>query len=358
MRVLLRATLLAAAIALLITAAFEPRSLDEQLVHLQVEQEVPEYADELTAESPELQALFLVYSDDPILVSKAWVAFLRYPQLARTVLLSFGDSSIFQDVLRRYGEDILLPIHYFMTHEVATLQLMRSMNETARALADAIRSWSGTAEEAEELTSGAMTPEERGLYAIHFLDQEGYGFLRQFVLSSDGAVQWVQTDRVLESLNRFFAGGISDMERKLKQDQSLTAADVGWAALDVAVGVSAFKLLRMGRATSATRSLTLSQRSAAVGAGLWRGTLIGARVAKYGAPAVLAYMALRHPSVLNSLLADAARTFGVPVPLALWLGWSLILLPIILVLRVLLRPAGWLLLVLGRLMRGGRSYVY
>src|SRR5690606_3654353 len=95
-----------------------------------------------------------------------WVAFLRYPQLARTVLLSFGDSSIFQDVLRRYGEDILLPIHYFMTHEVATLQLMRSMNETARALADAIRSWSGTAEEAEELTSGAMTPEERGLYAI------------------------------------------------------------------------------------------------------------------------------------------------------------------------------------------------
>src|SRR5690606_33374704 len=150
----------------------------------------------------------------------------------------------------------------------------------------------------------------------------------QFVLSCDGEVSWVQTERILEGINRLFASGIKGLETKFRRDDAITAGDVGWAAVDVAIGVTALKVLRMGRvATAGGRSLTFSQRSAALGAGLWRGSVLGARMVKYGAPAVLAYMAIRHPSVLNSLMASAAEKLGVPVAAAQLVGWTLVLLP-------------------------------
>src|SRR3546814_12093547 len=95
--------------------------------------------------------------------------------------------------------------------------------------------------------------------------------------------------------------------------------------MDVAIGVSAFKILRIGRVGSAgARSLTFSQRTAALGSGLWRGSVVGARLVKYGAPAVLAYIAVRHPSVINSLLGAAAEKLGLPVPLVQIRGWTLV----------------------------------
>lgn len=351
MKVLSTALLLAGAIALAIAGLTTPRSLDAQLMHLQLEQSLPGDREAWEPESPEVQALLLAYSEDRVLVTKASLALMRYPTLARPVFQIYGEDLDFQEVLSRYGEDVVLPIHYFMTHEVFTLDLMRSVNETARAFSDALRAWrQGEADEGGA-GPGPMTTEERGGYAIQFLAREGYGFLRQFVVSSEGDVQWVQTDRVLESLNRFFAGGIADMERKYRRNEALSATDLGWAAVDVVVGVSALKLLRMGRTASAGKSLTLSQRSAAVGAGLWRGSVIGMRAAKIGAPAVLAYIAVRHPSVINSLLVEAADALGVPVPLALWLGWTLVLLPVMLLLRWLMRPVAWLLAGVLRLLR-------
>lgn len=350
----LKASTLAALVALAIALFSQPRTLDEQLLQLQLAQAVPAHIKDLSVEPVEVQALLLTYADDAVLLAKAQLALMRYPEIARAVLPVYGESSRFQQVLRNYGEDSLLPILYFMQNEIYTLELMRSVNETARAFADTFRSPEVEDHREESPMAGPLTPEERGRYAIEFLAEEGYGFIRQFVLSSKGEVDWVQTDRVLESLNRFFAGGIANVERKVRRDENITVGDVGGAALDVAVGVGAFKLLRMGRVAPAGRALTLSQRSAVVGAGLWRGTPLGARVAKYGAPAVLAYMALRYPSVLNSLLADLAGKLGVPAPVALWAGWTLILLPIFMVLRILLRPLGWVLVSLGRVMQAGR----
>lgn len=89
------------------------------------------------------------------------------------------------------------------------------------------------------------------------------------------------------------------------------------------------------------RSISFSQRSAALGAGLWRTSAIGARLVKYGAPAVLAYMAIRHPSIINSLLGHAAERIGLPVGLVQVLGWTLVLLPIMLLLRFILGPVAW-----------------
>src|SRR5690606_24363158 len=123
--------------------------------------------------------------------------------------------------------------------------------------------------------------------------------------------------------------------------------------MDVAIGVSAFKLLRMGRGAAASAgTLTYSQRSAALGSGLWRASVVGTRLVKYGAPAGLAYIAVRHPSVINSMLGAVAEKFGLPVHLVQVAGWTLVLLPVMLLLRFLLGPLVWVLAGVVRLLAG------
>ncbi|TFL15757.1 hypothetical protein CSC67_03275 [Pusillimonas caeni] len=354
MKRLIGAALLAFAAALCITSLYRPAALEQQLLHLQVEQAMPEFAHVLSTEPAALQALFLVYADDPVLLAKARLALLRYPDIARPIFLLYGDTPDFQKVLRTYGEDVVLPIHYFLANEVFTLELMQKLNDTARSALNAVRGlWSGS-EPAGGTGRAPLSAEDRGRYAIHFIQEEGYDFLGQFVMAPNGQVAWVQTERVLEGINSFFAGGIKGLETKLRLEEPVGAGDVGWAALDVAIGVSAFKILRMGAATSAGgRTLTFSQRSAALGAGLWRGTAIGARLVKYGAPAVLAYMAVRHPSLVNSLLGSAAEKLGLPVALVQVVGWTFILLPILLVLRFVVGPLAWMMAGLAGLLRWG-----
>ena len=345
MRSFLLALVLAVVGAALITGLSRPKPLETQLVHLQVEHAMPQYAGDLATEPAALQALLLGYADDPILLAKAHVALLRYPDISREVLLLYGDIPAFREVLARYGEDAILPIHYFLHNEVFTLEVMRSLGASARSAFEAARSlWSGDEGVTSERATGPLTGEERGRYAIHFIEQEGYDFIGQFVLNAQGLVDRVQIERVLEAINRFFAGGLKGLETRYRRDEAIGIGDVGWAAVDVAVGIGAFKLLRMGRAGAAGgRSLTFSQRSAVVGAGLWRGTVVGSRLVKYGAPAILAYMAVRHPSVINSLLVSAAEKLGLPAWPVQLVGWTLVLLPVLLVLRLILGPLVWLL---------------
>jgi hypothetical protein len=344
MKSLISAGLAALLAAILITGLSRPKSLDTQLLALQVEHTMPQYAPEVTTEPLAIQALLLSYADEPVLLAKSHVALLRYPSIGREVLQLYGDDAVFREVLAQYGEDVVLPIHYFLKNEVATLDLMRSVGASARAALEAARAlWSGLKPAGDE-HAGALSPEERGLYAIFFTQEEGYDFIGQFVVNAQGEVAWVQTERVLEGINQLFAGGIKGLETKIRRDESVEAGDIGGAAVDVAVGVAAFKLLRVGRAAAAgTRSLTFSQRTAVLGAGLWRGTWAGSRLIKYGAPAILAYMALRHPSVINSMLVSAAEKLGLPPWVLQVGGWTLILLPIMLLLRLFLGPVAWVL---------------
>jgi len=353
MRSLAWAGLLAFLGALLIAGLGQPKPLEDQLVHLQVKQVLPQHAAALSTESAELQALFLAYADDPILVAKARLAMMRYPDMARPVLLTYGASRLFQDVLRTYGEDVMLPVHYFQTHEIFTLELMRSMSDTARSALNAVRGLWADSPPAQSSASEALSSEERGWYALHFIEAEGYNFLGQFVMAPDGKVGWVQTERILEGINRFFAGGLKGLETKFRRDEAIGAGDVGWAALDVFIGVSAFKILRMGRVGASGAALTFSERSAAVGAGLWRGSAMGVRLVKYGAPVVLAYVAIRHPSVINAMLGTVAERLGLPVALVQIAGWTLVLIPFMLILRFLLAPLAWALTAVVRLRHWG-----
>jgi hypothetical protein len=342
MKTLLAACVLALLAALAIARLYPPEPLEAKLVHLQLAEAAPDVADQLAAESAEIQALFLSYAHDPVLIAKARLALLRYPEKIRPIFLMLGETREFQDALRKYGEDITLPIHYFVHHEVATLELLRSLSESAQSALDAVRRlWDGNAPtQAGQIgQTGALSPEARGRYAVHFVLAEGYDFLGQFVISPAGDVGWVQTERILEGLNNFFVGGIKGLETKLRREESIEAGDVAWAAVDVALGVTALKVLRLGKAgLAAGRPLTFSERTAALGSGLWRGSVVGLRLVKYGAPAVMAYIAIRHPSVINSMLGSAAETLGLPVALVQVVGWTLVLLPVMLLLRFLLGP--------------------
>src|SRR5690606_29080870 len=79
MKALIAAGLLALMSALAIAALHPPRTLEAQLLHLQLVHSMPETADELANEPAEIQALFLSYADDIVLLTKARLALLRYP---------------------------------------------------------------------------------------------------------------------------------------------------------------------------------------------------------------------------------------------------------------------------------------
>ncbi len=351
LRVLLLLALLS---ALGIALARPPLPYEERLVQLQLEQLWPEYAAELRDEPLELRALLVDYADDPLLATKARLALLRYPQMARPILQLYGAEPEFQHILRAYGENIVPPIHYFLSHDIRTLALIDQAGETWRALQEAAGRLQAALQArspppaAEAGSEGGLTAVERGWYAVLFIHDQGHNFLGQFVVRADGEVRWIQTERWLEAANALFLGGVRALETKHRLDQPIEAADWGWAAVDVALGVGVLKVLRMGRAGAvAGRPMSFSQRSLALSPALLRGSAVTARLARYGAPLALAYVALRHPSVLNSMLGRLAATLGLPVLPVQVLGWSLLLLPLLYLAQLLLRPLAALLAVLG-----------
>lgn len=368
--------------ASLIAWSWQPVPIEERLVQLQLAQLMPEYADELSRESLEIQALFIDYARDPspVLGIKARLALLRYPEMARPIFSHYGAEPEFQNILREYGEHIIPPIHYFLTNEIRSVSITKqASNVLESGMAGARRLWGGetdasTAESAQNPSAAkesatepkaGVSPEERGWSAVMFIEDEGHDFLGQFVLGKDGQVTWVQTERVLEGLNAFFASGVRGLETKYRRDEVIKAGDVGWAAVDVAIGISALKALRFGRAAAvtarttraarSTQAISYSKRFAVLGAPLLRGSALGLRLAKYGAPVALAYITLRHPSVLNALFGGLATSFGLPVFVMQILGWTLVLLPLVLLLHFLRRPVGMLLMGAGRALRWSRN---
>lgn len=340
MRRLVFPAVMALALAALLAWLWVPQTVEQRVLAVQVERLMPAQAGELLDEALEVQAVFVDYAgaDDAVLATKAWLALRRYPDMARTILPLYGDDPLFRDILRRHGEAVLPPIRYFMDHDIGTLTLRKRTSDAI----DALR-WRWNGEAIPDTPPADLSPVERGRHAIDFIATDGHGFLGQFEVADDGRVSWIQTERALEGLASFFAGGIRGLETRVRSDEAVRLADLGWAAVDVAIGISALKVLRLGRGAGATARVGFVERNAALGAGLLRGSAIGLRVAKYGAPLALAYIALRHPSVLNAAFARVAETFGWPVWAAQLGGWALVLFPLLWLAQFLLRPLAYVL---------------
>ena len=337
-------------VALLSTVTSRPMLIEERLIQIQAENTLREFP-RIEKEPLEVQAALLDMADDELLLLKARAAYLRYPAMTREVFPLYGPEPEFREILRLYGENILPPIHYFLSKPVGSIELM---NDLASKYQAALEFFTG-GEETDNSPGGQqntsrkekLTPQERGWYAVRFIQEEGHDFLGQFVLNEQGDVIWVRTERVLENINQFFASGIRNLEIQHRTGDDVTASDIGWASVDVLVFASALKVLRVGRAVAvSSRGAARGTRSAALAARLTtsgRMLMTTARYAKWPAVIGVGYLVVTHPGIINDVLAEVAEVMGYPVKLVQFLGWMLILLPVLYigswVFRLIVRPA-------------------
>ncbi|WP_372996000.1 hypothetical protein [Marinobacter sp.] len=349
MRKLLVILGVATVIALVSTFTSQPMLIEERLIRIQAEDTLREFP-RIESEPPEVQAALLDMADDELLLLKAHAAYLRYPEMTREIFPVFGPEPEFREILRLYGENILPPIHYFLSNPVGSVELMNDLANKYRAAVEFFTGNENSDSDAAARQSAPgkekLTREERGWYAVRFIQEEGHDFLGQFVVNDQGDIIWVRTERVLENINQFFASGIRNLEIQHRTGEDVSAADVGWASVDVLVFASALKVLRAGRAVAvSSRGAAQGTRSAALAARLTnsgRMLMTTARYAKWPAVVGVGYLVVTHPSIINDVLAEVSEVLGYPVKVVQFVGWMLILLPVLYigswVFRLVVRP--------------------
>ncbi|MBU2952620.1 hypothetical protein [Marinobacter sp. F3R08] len=324
--------------ALIATVSSQPMLIEERLIRIQAEDTLREFPDIETAPL-EVQAALLDMADDELLLLKARAAYLRYPAITREVFPAFGPAPEFREILRRYGENILPPIQYFLSNPVGSIELM---NDLANKYQAAMEFFTGDGKTDSETTKN-LTREARGWYAVHFIQQEGHDFLGQFIVNNQGDIIWVRTERILENINRFFASGIRNLEIQHRSGDDVSAEDIGWASVDVLVFASALKVLQAGRSIAVSSRGTRSAALAARFTNSGRMLMTTARYAKWPAVVGVGYLVVTHPAIINDFLAEVSEILGYPAKLVQFLGWMLILLPVLYIgswiFRLIVRPA-------------------
>jgi hypothetical protein len=332
---------LAGSLAVIISLTSNAVPLEQKLIRIHAIEKLSEFPG-IENETIELQAALADIADDPLLVLKAKAAMLRYPAMARDLLSIYGSSAEFQEILREYGESVLPAIQYFVANPIDSIEWMRKAGKQY----ESIKAWfaetaydSPNDELTPELTK-PLTPTERGWYAIQYISAEGHDFIGQFKLSPGGEVEWIVTERVTEGFTQFFSSGIRQLETRYKMNEEIKASDIGWASLDVLVFASAVKVLRVGRNVAVTtQTASRGTRSAALTARVISGgrlVLNGARYAKWPLFIGGAYLVFTHPSLINDFLAEAAGVIGLPAFVVQSIGWILLLLPALFLIRTIM----------------------
>jgi hypothetical protein len=333
---------LAALLAIVISLASNAVPLEQKLIRIHAIERLSEFPG-IEKESIELQAALADMAEDPLLVLKAKAAMLRYPAMARGLLPIYGSSAEFQQILKDYGETVLPAIHYFYSNPIDSIEWMNKAGKQY----ESIKAWfvdnknDVSADEPASELAQALTPTDRGWHAIQYISTEGHDFIGQFLVNPEGKVEWIVTERVMEGFTQFFSSGIRQLETRYKMDEQIEASDIGWASLDVLVFASAVKVLRVGRNVAVTtQTAGRGTRSAALTARVISGgrlVLNGARYAKWPLFLGGAYLVFTHPSLINDFLAEIAGVVGLPTFLVQFLGWALLLLPLLFFIRTI----GW-----------------
>ncbi|WP_228289956.1 hypothetical protein [Marinobacter salsuginis] len=170
---------LATVIALAATVSSRPMLIEERLIQIQAEDTLTGFP-RIESEPLEVQAALLDMADDELLLLKARAAYLRYPEMTREILPIYGPEPEFRDILRLYGENVLPPIHYFLSNPIGSIELMNDLAARYRA---AVEFFSGdektdtdTAGQQKRPVKEKLTREERGWYAVRFIQEEGMIF--------------------------------------------------------------------------------------------------------------------------------------------------------------------------------------
>ena len=320
--------------ALAVALSWKPVSYVEQLIRIQAEQELGHIDPRILEEPAQVQATLLDYAADQELVLKAWIALAKYPASAREILLLYGTEPEFRDVLRRYGDAVIPVIQYFWDNDVWTV---RALDTVSGALKDFWDRLTGSGQAKPGRVE--LGPAERGWYAVHFIKHEGHDFLGQFAVHPDGKARWNQTDRVVKASTAFFTSGVRNLETKVDLGQDITGADAFWAGLDVALVAVPAKLLLSGRVVARSgQELNFAARTRLVAPRLLPKGEFFRKLGAYGAAAATLYVVARHPSLLNSVLAELAELAGISPWIVQAAGWSVVIAFLIYVFSWLLVP--------------------
>jgi len=337
--------------ALAVALSWKPVSYVEQLIRIQAEQELGHIDPRILEEPAQVQATLLDYAADQELVLKAWVALSKYPAPAREILLLYGTEPEFRDILRRYGDAVIPVIQYFRDNDVWTVRALDTVSGALKDLWDRLTG-SGQAKPGRV----ELGPAERGWYAVHFIKHEGYDFLGQFAVHTDGKARWNQTDRVVKASTAFFTSGVRNLETKIDLGQDITGTDAFWAGLDVALVAVPAKLLLSGRVVARSgQELNFAARTRLVAPRLLPKGEFFRKLGAYGAAAATIYIVARHPSLLNSVLAELAELAGISPWIVQAAGWSVVIAFLIYVFSWLLVPlAKFMLFLLRRFERSSK----
>ena len=352
-------------------------SYDDLLVRIQAEKGLGYLGDDVLKQPALVQAQLLSYSKNQPLTMQAWLALRKYPQQTPRILDWFGEDPDFQGILEQYGPEVIPVIDYFVTHTIQSLNAINAVTQTATTIAQESKSmWhnlTGTAptdtspgdKPTDQPTSQPqdqsieLTPEQRGWAAIHDIRLEGNHFLGQFDVDSAGNAHWNTTDRITQDVGRFLTSGIADVERKHELNEKITAADIGWAAVDAVPVIAGLKLLKLGKvgaetaketkvleAVSKTKTGKLAAKegkaaeSVAKTGWIERTGLLARDLApsflRKAAWLATTYIVITHPELLSSLFVHLGNLLGAPAWLSLLLGWTSVF-------YILLFPLMWLL---------------
>lgn len=333
--------------ALAISLSWQPVSYVEQLIRIQAEQELGHIDSGILSEPVQVQAALLDYAGDKELVLKAWIALSKYQRTAREILLLYGSETEFQEILRTYGDAVIPVIQYFLENDVWTV---KAMDATGKAIDSAIEAakklWRRVMGNEQANPKPTAPPEpvelgplERGWYAVNFIKHEGHDFLGQFAVSKEKKAVWNQTDRIVKASTSFFTSGVRNLETKGDLGEDITAADVFWAGLDVAMVAVPAKLLIAGRAVARSgKELNLATRTRLFAPRLLSKGQMFRKFGAYGAAAATIYIVATNPSLLNSVFAEIADLIGLSPWTVQAAGWSVVIALLIYVFSWLLIP--------------------
>jgi hypothetical protein len=320
-------------IAIVLSFALKSLSLDDLLIDLAVEDNLSYFSKALDNEPVETKAILLDYADNQELVLKSFIALKKYPKFAESIFVTYGQEPEFKKAIIRYGDGVVPVVDYFLKNEVTML----TVQETASNLWQALQ---GKLSENKPIVA-EVNSQQRGWYAIN---EDGYNFLGQFAVDKNNNTHWIQSDRTTKAVTDFFTGGIRELEMKYKTNEEITNGDILWAGVDVIALASTVKLLKASKGVSTTsKSLSVTKKTSLFSAKLIQNKTLQ-NVLKYSAVATTAYIVIKHPSVINSMLDESAKLLGIRPELVKIVGWFLLLFPVLWIINGFALPLIWLVL--------------
>ena len=287
---------------------------NEKLIRLQTSEQLVPIDAAIAREPIETQVILLSYSDDKTLLLNAWLALLKYPVQSREIFNLYGAEPDFKRVIRTYGDVVVPVVKYFVDNDVLSLRVIAAAGNAVDRVKDGWNRIIGESPKSPTLAlDSKLDSTKRGWYAVQFIKDEGHQFLGQFVVNGTGTAKWNQTNRVTQVITSFLTSGISNLEKKHDLNETVEAADVFFAAIDVIPFAVTMKLLKTGKLASAGgKEVSIASRTRIMAPRLISKGGIFFKLGKYGAVVATAYVIIKHPSLINSLLAEAASLLGLP----------------------------------------------